>query len=198
MIPPLKGAHSVQWSLPGWAPEIGERRQARACTHKWRPLCEGHIAIHRAPASCRVSPLLALEIALFRPQIDADRAQFCHCGADHRINFRPSLKRCSETSLHGLHRKSHFRSPPSAAGITCSSERASCPRQIMHLSPSQGTFIESLLFRRAREHPAPASMTRTCNIMRIAAPFRERPPSRPGSVRIIVTAQAVIANRRSP
>jgi len=46
------------------------------------------------------------------------------------------------------------------------SERASCPRQIMHLSPSQGTFIESLLFRRAREHPAPASMTRTCNIMR--------------------------------
>ena len=66
----------------------------------------------------------------------------------------------------------------------------------MHLSPSQGTFIECLLFRRAAsprlydphvQHHA-----------YYAAPFRERPPSRPGSVRVIVTAQAVIANRRSP
>ena len=79
------------------------------------------------------------------------------------------------------------------------SERASCPRQIMHLSPSQGTFIESLLFRRAREHPRPRLYDpHVQHHAYYAAPFRERPPSRPGSVRVIVTAQAMIANRRSP
>src|SRR4051794_38060811 len=71
-------------------------------------------------------------------------AQFCHCDADRRIGFALASNDDPKTSLHGLHKKSQVKSPPSASGITCSSERASFSRQIMHLSPSQGVFMLTL------------------------------------------------------